>query len=63
MDTSYVAVGTAMYMITDNRCPPKNSPAGARRWRRGGLSHDPHRIDAARWYTDDFIAARPLVYF
>ena len=27
MNTSYVAVGTVIYMITDSRCPPKKNPA------------------------------------
>ena len=27
MAASYVAVGTAMYMITVSRCPPKKNPA------------------------------------
>ena len=30
MGTSYVAVGTTMYMITDSlTCPPKTAPRGA----------------------------------
>ncbi len=29
MDTSHVAVGTVMYMITDSRCSPKKTPAAA----------------------------------
>ncbi len=46
MATSYVAVGTAMYMITVSRCPPMKNPTP-----RAGLNQSQAK-------TDSYIARR-----